>query len=228
LQLDRFLKHHTLHSQKQIRQFIIEGRVMVDGVISKDVQHPVTHFTHVQFNQTVLQAKTPYYLMLNKPAGIVSATSHPHHRTVIDCINADYADQLHLAGRLDFNSTGLMLLTNDGTWSRKITQPEEKFAKTYTVTTADEITPEYITRFASSMYFAYEDMHLQPAELDILSSHSARIRIYEGRYHQIKRMFGSFNNQVLTLHREAMGPIELDPNLSSGEYRPLRADEIRL
>jgi 16S rRNA pseudouridine516 synthase len=228
VQLDRFLKHHTPHSQKQIRQFIIDGCVRVDGIISKNVQYPVTHFTHVQFNQTVLQAKTPYYLMLNKPAGIVSATAHPHHRTVIDCIAEPFADQLHLAGRLDFNSTGLMLLTNDGVWSRKITQPEEKFAKTYVVTTEDEITPEYVTRFASGMYFAYEDMHLQPAELDILSSHSARIRIYEGRYHQIKRMFGSFNNKVLTLHREAIGSIKLDPDLLSGQYRPLRDDEILL
>lgn len=226
MQLDRFLKHNSLLSQKRIRQLIIQGRVTVDGAITKDVQRTVSAFSHVQLDDSVLQAKTPYYLMLNKPAGIVSATSHPSHRTVLDCVTAGYASQLHLAGRLDFNTTGLVLLTNDGRWSRKITQPEEKIAKTYLVTTEDEITPAYKERFAVSMHLAYENIHLLPAELEILTSRTARLSIFEGRYHQIKRMFGFFNNKVVALHRESMGSIALDPQLVPGAYRRLTEKEI--
>lgn len=197
----------------------------MDGVVTKDVQLRVNPFSHVQLDDVILQSKTPYYLMLNKPPGVVSATLHPQHRTVVDCITTDYARQLHLAGRLDFNTTGLILLTNDGRWSRKMTQPQEKIAKTYLVQTEDEIRREYIALFASGMYFAFEDVHLQPAELTILSGHTARLTIYEGRYHQIKRMFGFFNNKVVALHRESMGAIRLDPQLSPGEYRLLSDSE---
>lgn len=227
MQLDRFLRKNSLLSHKRVRQLIVEGRVSINGAVTKDVQYKVSAFSHVQLDNSVLQSKKPYYLMLNKPAGVVSATTHPHHRTVVDCIIAAYAGQLHLAGRLDFNTTGLILLTNDGRWSRKITQPDEKVAKTYLVQTEHEITPEYAIRFAGGMYFAFEDIHLQPAALDILSSHTARLSIFEGRYHQIKRMFGFFNNKVVALHRESMGSICLDPNLSPGESRMLTDDEIR-
>lgn len=227
LQLDRFLKRHSHHSQRQIRQLIISGQVKVDGVISKDVQHPVTPFSHVQLDGETLQARQPNYLMLHKPPGVVSATTHPHHPTVIDCIHEHYASQLHLAGRLDFNSTGLILLTNDGRWSRNITEPQEKIAKTYLVHTEQEITPAYTELFAQGMYFAYEGIQLLPATLHILTSHCARISIYEGRYHQIKRMFGFFDNKVVGLHRESVGAIALDSNLPPGASRLLREDEIR-
>lgn len=226
MQLDRFLKHNSLLSQKKIRQLIVAGRVAVDGMVTKDVQRKVSPFCHVQLDDVILQSKTPYYLMLNKPLGVVSATLHPKHRTVVDCINADFARQLHLAGRLDFNTTGLILLTNDGRWSRRITQPEGKVAKAYLVQTEGEITNEYVALFAGGMHFAFEDIHLQPAELEILSSHTARLTIYEGRYHQIKRMFGFFNNKVVALHRESMGAIYLDPQLSPGEHRSLSEAEI--
>lgn len=226
MQLDRFLKRNSLLSQKTIRQLIIQGRVTVDGAITKDVQRTVSPFSHIQLDDTVLQSKTPYYVMLNKPAGTVSATAHPCHRTVLDCVKADFASQLHLAGRLDFNTTGLVLLTNDGRWSRKITQPEEKIAKTYWVATEDEITSDYKDRFADPMHLAYEDIHLLPAELEILSSHTARISIFEGRYHQIKRMFGFFNNKVVALHRESMGSIKLDSQLAPGAHRMLTEKEI--
>lgn len=200
--------------------------MVVDGAITKNVQHKVNAFTYVRMDDSVLQERPPYYLMLNKPQGTVSATAHPVHRTVVDCIAADYAEQLHLAGRLDFNTTGLILLTNDGRWSRKITQPEEKIAKTYLVQTEAEITEKYVACFAEGMHFAYENIDLQGAQLQILSSNTARLTIYEGRYHQIKRMFGFFNNKVTALHRESMGAITLDPQLPVGAFRMLTETEV--
>jgi 16S rRNA pseudouridine516 synthase len=131
-----------------------------------------------------------------------------------------------LAGRLDFNTTGLLLLTNDGKWSRKITQPAQKIPKTYLVQTKEVIADEYVRVFAEGIYFGFEDLKTLPAELTILSPHSARLTIYEGRYHQIKRMFGFFNNEVVGLHRVSMGNIVLDKNLEAGEYRLLTDEEI--
>ena len=165
--------------------------------------------------------------MLHKPKGCVSATRDPEHKTVLDLIAAPDKHQLHIAGRLDFNTTGLMLLTNDGTWSRRLTQPQTKLAKVYYVETEQDIGPHYAQIFAAGLYFAFENLTTQPAELQVLGPRTARLSIVEGRYHQVKRMFGHFDNKVLRLHREAMGPLVLDPALAPGQYRALTPDEIQ-
>lgn len=228
MQLDRFLKRNTLFSQRQVRQLIFANRVFVNGHVCRDLQYAITPFHHIRLDQTVLQDRQAVYLMLNKPAGIVSATSHPTHKTVIDCLKGISCQDLHLAGRLDFNSTGLMLITNDGRWSRELTEPSAQKEKVYWVKTEDPISADYIDKFAQGFYFAYEDIQLRPAQLHIISSHSARVILHEGRYHQIKRMFGAFNNRVLELHRESIGHICLDAKLVPGAFRHLTEAEIIL
>ena len=121
-----------------------------------------------------------------------------------------------------------MLITNDGSWSRRLTQPQTKLPKVYYVETEQAITAEYAITFARGLYFAFEDLTTQPAELTLLGPKSARLSIVEGRYHQVKRMFGHFDNKVLRLHRERMGPLLLDANLEPGQYRALTPEEIRL
>jgi 16S rRNA pseudouridine516 synthase len=145
---------------------------------------------------------------------------------VLDLIEEPDKADLHIAGRLDFNTTGLMLLTNDGQWSRRLTLPGNKLPKVYLVETAEPIGPEYVATFARGIYFAFEDLTTQPAHLELLGSCSARLTLTEGRYHQVKRMFGHFRNRVTALHRESIGPIRLDPALHPGQYRPLRSEEI--
>ncbi|GGU66611.1 hypothetical protein GCM10009504_24390 [Pseudomonas laurentiana] len=164
--------------------------------------------------------------MLHKPAGCVSATVDPQHRTVLDLLDEPDKHDLHIAGRLDYNTTGLLLITNDGLWSRRLTQPQTKLPKVYYVETEQVIGEHYIEKFREGFYFAFEDLTTQPADLTILGTHSARLSIVEGRYHQVKRMFGFFDNKVMRLHREHMGPLQLDPALQPGEYRALRPDEI--
>ena len=144
------------------------------------------------------------------------------------CIRDRDKDELHIAGRLDFNTTGLMLITNDGSWSRRLTQPQTKLPKVYYVETEQDIGPEYALKFSEGLYFAFEDLTTLPAELALLGPKSARLSIVEGRYHQVKRMFGHFDNKVLRLHRERMGPLVLDSTLKPGEYRPLSDEEIGL
>ena len=166
------------------------------------------------------------YLMLHKPAGCVSATHDPQHPTVLELLPAALRADLHIAGRLDFNTTGLMILTNDGQWSRRLTQPATKLPKQYLVETEDEIAEHYVAKFREGFYFAFENLTTQPAQLDILGPRQARLAIVEGRYHQVKRMFGFFDNKVVGLHRESMGAIRLDPGLAPGAFRQLTPEEI--
>ena len=227
MRLDRFLSNLPCFNRQQVRLLLAGRRVRVDGVAVSDPRHEVRVFSRVEVDDQVLQTGRPArYFMLHKPVGCVSATRDPEHPTVLDLIDEPDRHELHIAGRLDFNTTGLMILTNDGQWSRRLTQPQTKLPKVYYVETEQPILEEYVARFREGFHFAFEDLVTQPAELILLSSHTARLSIIEGRYHQVKRMFGHYQNKVMRLHRERMGSLVLDPGLAPGQYRALRADEI--
>jgi len=227
MRLDRFLANLPSYNRQQARLLLVQRRVRVDGAVVADPRTEVREFSRIEVDDQVLQAGRPArYLMLHKPAGCVSATQDPQHRTVLDLLPAELRDDLHIAGRLDYNTTGLLILTNDGQWSRRLTQPATKLPKHYLVQTEDEIGGHYVDKFRAGFYFAFEDLTTLPAQLDILGPRHARLAIVEGRYHQVKRMFGHFDNKVVGLHRESMGSIRLDPGLAPGEFRALTAEEI--
>ena len=224
MKLSRLIYHTTRKGKKEVRRMLAAGRVSVDGQMEKDSQREVNEFSLVELDGTPLQHEERVYLMLNKPAGYLSATTDPEHPTVMELI--DIPQTLHIAGRLDRASTGLLILTNDGKWSRALTEPKEGVPKTYLVTTADPVSEETKDHFHNGIYFAYEDLTTQPAELDIITPQQVRLTIYEGRYHQIKRMFHAVGNRVTSLHRESIGKIILDPALDPGNYRLLTEDEV--
>jgi 16S rRNA pseudouridine516 synthase len=227
MRLDRFLSNLPRFSRKDVRYALVGQRIKVDGLTVSDPLHEVREFSRVECDDEVLQAGKPArYFMLHKPTGCVSATLDPQHPTVLDLLDEPDKQDLHIAGRLDFNTTGLLLITNDGTWSRRLTQPQTKIPKIYYVETEQIIGEDYVQKFADGFYFAFEDLTTLPAELVVLGPHSARLSIVEGRYHQVKRMFGHFDNKVLRLHRERMGPLQLDPDLAPGRYRALSPEEI--
>lgn len=227
MRIDRFLSNLPCFNRQQVRLLLVERRIRVDGQVISDPHFDVREFSRVECDGQVLQAGKPArYFMLHKPQGCVSATRDPEHATVLDLIHEPDKDTLHIAGRLDFNTTGLMLITNDGSWSRRLTQPQTKLPKIYYVETEQPITPEYVQVFAQGLYFAFENLTTLPATLELLTATSARLGIVEGRYHQVKRMFGHFNNKVLRLHREQMGPLALDNDLEPGQYRALSDAEI--
>jgi 16S rRNA pseudouridine516 synthase len=227
MRLDRFLSKHPEFSRQDVRRLLLAGRVRVDGQPIDDGRREVNDFNRIELDERVLQPGRPArYLMLHKPAGCVSATRDPQHRTVLDLLPESERADLHIAGRLDGNTTGLLLLTNDGQWSRRLTLPGSKLPKVYYVETAEPIGAEYVETFARGIYFAFEDLTTQPAHLELLGERSARLTLTEGRYHQVKRMFGHFRNRVTALHRESIGPIHLDPDLQPGQYRSLSSEEI--
>jgi 16S rRNA pseudouridine516 synthase len=227
VRLDRFLSNLPQFSRADARLLLAGGRIRVDGQTISDGRYVVREFSRIELDDQLLQAGKPArYFMLHKPVGVVSATEHPEHRTVLDLLDEPDKHELHIGGRLDLNTSGLLLITNDGLWSRRLTEPRSRLGKVYRVQTEQPITPEYIEVFAQGLYFAYENLTTLPAELQILDSHCALLTLHEGRYHQVKRMFGHFQNKVIGLHRERMGTLQLDRNLAPGQYRALSPDEI--
>ena len=225
MRLDRFLIRQGRHSGKEIGRLLAEGRVTVDEKPEISGTREIDRFSRVELDGEILQAREAVYLMLHKPAGWLSATKDPQHPTVIELIDHPLRGELHLAGRLDRASTGLLLLTNDGRWSKRVTEPVEEISKVYRVTTRDEISTETAARFAAGIYFAWEGLTTRPASLEILHPREALLTIHEGRYHQVKRMFHAVGNQVLSLHRESIGPLVLD-GLPVGKSRHLTEREV--
>ncbi|MFT4862535.1 MAG: 16S rRNA pseudouridine516 synthase [Pseudohongiellaceae bacterium] len=222
--LDRFISQHSGYSRSDVRLLVAQKRIHLDGQAAHSVQQQITKFTKVELDALCLQETNPVYIALHKPRGYVSATKDHKHPTVLDLIQHPQKSELHIAGRLDFNTTGLLLLTNDGVWSREIGLPETKLAKTYEVTLAKPLTPEYIDVFAQGIYFAYENITTKPAKLEILSQNTARVSLIEGKYHQVKRMFGYFQNEVLSLHRLSIGNITL-AGLEAGQSKLIQINQ---
>ena len=229
MRLDRLLGNLPDLNRQAARLQLATGHVRVNGVVATDGSLEVRVFDRVTLDEREVQPGKPArYFMLHKPAGWVSATEHPEHPTVLDLLEEPDKHELHLGGRLDLTTTGLLLITNDGLWSRRLTLPQTRQPKVYYVETEQEIDPACIDSFAQGLYFAYEDLTTRPAQLEILAPRAARLTLHEGRYHQVKRMFGHFRNKVLRLHRESMGALPLDPALQPGQYRALTTEEIAL
>ncbi len=227
MRLDCFLSKQAAYSRKSVLQLISQRKVTVDGVTVDDRCHPVTTFSQIEVSGKPVNLSQPArYFMLNKPGGYLSATTDKQHPVALELLKGVELSGLHIAGRLDRATTGLLIITDDGKWSRKLTEPKQKIPKTYLVETAYALSPEMPQRFTEGIYFRYEDMTTSPAEVELLNETSARLTIYEGRYHQVKRMFAAVGNRVVSLHRESMGEILLDSTLQLGEFRPLTAKEI--
>ncbi|WP_281645446.1 16S rRNA pseudouridine(516) synthase [Parendozoicomonas sp. Alg238-R29] len=224
--LDRFLSTTINISRRDTRILFAQGRVQVDGRTASDGNQQIDRFTCITFDGTILQDNKPRYLMLHKPVGVVSATRDTEHRTALEILNEPENSDLHIAGRLDLNTSGLLLLTNDSRWSSRLTAPDHKVEKRYRVTLQKPLNDSYVKAFNQGMYFEFENLTTRPAGFKQLSLFVAEITLQEGRYHQIKRMFGRFRNPVLALHRISVGKIQLCPTLSPGQYRELTSEEV--
>ncbi|MCL1116867.1 16S rRNA pseudouridine(516) synthase [Shewanella aestuarii] len=224
--IDTFVAKRLQIPKKMVRNLIVSEQIFIDGVqvLSADTQ--IDEFSLIECQGNVLQQRQRAYWMLHKPKGVVSATIDKQHVTALDLLTGVDRDLLHIAGRLDLNSTGLLLITNDAKWSQKLMAPESKVTKRYLVTLANPIDASYIKAFEQGMWFEYEGITTQPAKLTVLSQHQAMVELKEGKYHQIKRMFGRFQNPVIELHRESVGAICLDDNLDQGKFRALSVSEI--
>ena len=223
MKLEDFIAKRLGIGRRAARDRILEGRIRVDGRPERERGRDISRFERVEWRDECLQeGRTRLYLMLHKPAGVLSATSDPVHPTVLDLIDHPDRASLHLAGRLDRSSTGLILLSNDGNWSAALSHPEAGVEKVYRVETDRPIPPEAVSRFAEGFYFSTEGIKTRPARLEINGECLARVTLQEGRYHQIKRMFHRIDGlRLLSLHRESIGPYRLPGDLAPGEWRPV-------
>lgn len=166
--------------------------------------------------------------MLYKPEGFVCSHEDGFNHTAFVLLDEVKMDELHFAGRLDVDTTGLVLITDDGKWSHRITSPKHKCDKTYRVWLADPIGSDYAEKLAAGVQLRNEKELTLPAQMTIVNAdeNEVLLTIHEGKYHQVKRMFAALGNKVEQLHRERIGAIELDENLEPGEYRYLTQEEI--
>lgn len=228
--LDRFISEKCQINRKKVRLLLAQKRVSVDGIIATDISKIIDKFSVIALDDKIIQQHKALYVMLHKPIGVVCATKDDKHTTVIDLLcqllTPDEKASLHIVGRLDLNTSGLVLLTNDSRWSEQLTSPKSKVEKHYLVTLKKPLSNEYIQAFAKGMYFAYEQITTKPVRLNIIDQYRAEVILTEGRYHQIKRMFGRFNNPVIALHRTSIGDFVLDEHLKEGESQLLNISNI--
>lgn len=226
MRLDKFIGANTHYSRTQIHQLVRQGAVTVNGEVATKPNQQMSDADVVRMGNELVAMRLPRYLMLHKPVGYVCANTDGEYPTVLDLLAEPFKEDLQIAGRLDVDTTGLVLITDDGDWNHKITSPRHEHDKTYIVTTADPVPESAIALFATGLMLHGESKATLPARLDIIESHVACLKIREGKYHQVKRMFAAIGNRVVALHREAIGEITIDERLPSGCYRHLTPEEV--
>lgn len=227
MRLDKFIAENTGLTRSQATKVIRQSAVEINGKIVKSGAVQVSPDDEVYFDgERLAWVEAGQYFMLNKPQGYVCSNDDEDYLTIYQFFDYPLAGRLHSAGRLDVDTTGLVLLTDDGQWSHRITSPKHHCEKTYLVTLADPVEAHYVAACAEGILLRGEKEPTKPAKLEILDDYNVNLTISEGRYHQVKRMFAALGNKVVGLHRWKIGDVVLDETLGEGEYRPLTQDEI--
>ena len=232
MRIDKYLANMNVGSRKEVHQLIKKGIVAVNGTTVKTPKQQVKESDQVTVNGDAVAYQKYHYFLLNKPKGVLSATEDRSQPTVISILAPqDRYQGIVPVGRLDKDTTGLLLLTNDGQLNHELLAPGKHVDKVYRAEIAGVANEATVKTFASGMTLG-DGTKLQPAELKILSQDeehdrsTTEIKIREGKYHQIKRMFGAVGMKVVELERISMGKLTLPPSLKRGEYLELKLEDI--
>ena len=220
MRLDKFLANMGVGTRSEVKQLLKKGSVKVNqNIVKLPKLHVNPNSDEIMVNDEVVSYIDKVYIMLNKPKGYISATEDEAHPTIIDLI-PEYAHlNIFPVGRLDKDTEGLLLVTNDGQFNHEVMNPNKHVSKTYEVYSKHPITQFDIDKFKSGIELS--DGKLKPAILKKVDNYVSHVTIYEGKYHQVKRMFHSIENEVLELKRIKIAQLELDHNLDLGSYRLL-------
>lgn len=226
VRLDKVLSDAGLCSRSDARKWIRAGRVTVNGdaVTKPETKIDPQTETIACDGAPVSWAKERYY-MLHKPAGIITATEDRDQKTVLDLFPAALRKGLSPAGRLDKDTTGLLLLSTDGDWIHRIITPEKHVQKVYLAETEGSPAEDHVRQLAEGIVLA-DGTKCLPARLEILGEGRCRVTVYEGKYHMVRRMLAACGTPVRALHRVSIGGLELDEALAPGDYRLLTCDEM--
>ena len=228
MRLDKYLAETAQCTRSEAKAMLSRGRVTVNGAVCKKGDTQLKETDSVTVDGQPLSYRKFVYIMLNKPEGVVSASADKRDTTVVDLVKDAYPRrELFPAGRLDKTSTGFVLLTDDGTFAHDILAPKRHVSKTYTVVIDTPLTDEMRAGFANGVTLA-DGTALSPAEVEALTPDglTVRVKLRQGVYHQIKRMFGVYHAGVNALHRDAIGGLALDAALEPGQWRELSDDEV--
>ena len=232
MRLDKFLVACAVGSRTEVKSLLKAGRVTVNGKKEKSAKLQINEERdEIRFDGQVLEYEEFVYYMMNKPQGVISATEDTKHRTVLDLLD-DYAraKEVFPVGRLDIDTHGLLLLTNDGQLAHALLSPKRHVDKTYLAQVEGIMSQEDVDTFAKGI--SLKDFTCQPAKLELVSVDSVknqslvRVTIAEGKFHQVKRMVAYCGKEVVDLQRLTMGTLVLDENLERGEWRRLTREEL--
>ena len=226
MRLDKYISNATDLSRTEAKRLIKSGDVSIDEKIATSGSQKVSTDHSVTINGSPITLLVDRYFMMNKPAGVVSATKDHTNPTAIDLIYEHRNQQLQIAGRLYIDTTGLLLITDDGQWNHIVTSPRTDCKKIYLVELENPVGEDYQRKLEAGIALEGEKRRCLPATMEVIDDHHIRLTISEGKYHQVKRMMTSLGNEVVNLHRLKIGGIELDPELEPGDYRPLTDEEI--
>lgn len=227
IRLDKYLTMQGVGSRSQVKELLKKGQILVNGQIQKRPEVKISpENDHVSFQGKELAYEPFVYFILNKPAGCVTATEDKREKTVLDYISVEGHRNLFPVGRLDKDTEGLLLITDDGELAHRLLSPKRHVDKVYLATLEHPAGQEDVEAFFSGMDIGEKSRTL-PAVLKPLPDNQAQITIREGKFHQIKRMFEARNNRVLRLKRLSMGELALDETLLPGQFRPLTDKELQ-
>ena len=230
IRIDKFLSDMNKGTRSEIKDLIRKGRVSINGIPCKKPDEKVdTESDAVCLDGHIVSYERYIYLMLNKPAGVVSATKDNKEKTVIDLVKESSRKDIFPVGRLDKDTEGLLILTNDGALAHNLLSPKKEVDKVYYAKVEGKVTAKDVEAFLSGISIGEDELCL-PARLEVLVSgdiSEVNLTIQEGKFHQVKRMFEAVGKKVIYLKRLSMGGLKLDPTLKPGEYRSLTKDEVK-
>ena len=232
MRLDKYLVETNKGSRTQIKDAAKKGRIQVNGVPEKKTERKIDPETdEVTFDGQAVSYRAMEYIMLYKPQGVISATEDKRHRTVIDLLSGENRSDLFPVGRLDIDTEGLLLLTNDGDLTHRLLAPGKHVDKVYFARIEGKLPETAVEQMAAGLTLT-DGTPVMPGKLEILKQWEKGaeilLTIQEGKFHQVKRMFEALGCQVVFLKRLSMGSLKLDPELKPGEYRPLTEEELEL
>ena len=225
VRLDKFLSNSTDYSRSEIKKIIKQKRVYVDGELTTSSEFKVCGKSEVLLDNKLISQTKPKYIAINKPTGYICSTQDESHPSVLNLLPAELARDLHFAGRLDVDTTGLVLVSNDGNWTHRVTSPKHKQNKTYRVDLVEPINSSAIELLAKGLMLRGEEKPTLPAKVVAVSEFQILLTISEGRYHQVKRMLAAVGNHVSKLHRVSIGEIEVD-EIAEGEWKELEPSMV--
>ena len=232
MRLDKYLVEMNKGSRTQIKDAAKKGRIQVNGVPEKKTERKIDPETdEVTFDGQTVSYRAMEYIMLYKPQGVISATEDKRHKTVIDLLSGENRSDLFPVGRLDIDTEGLLLLTNDGDLTHRLLAPGKHVDKVYFAQIEGILPDTAVEQMAAGLTLT-DGTPVMPGKLEILKQWEKGaeilLTIQEGKFHQVKRMFEALGCQVVFLKRLSMGSLKLDPELKPGEYRPLTEEELEL